>query len=682
MKKRNTARIIALIVAAALISNNVLLCFLQKYGTAPMAFILSNLLILLLGGSLLRLENQESQKMEVLEHYRRLCNAFLQNTADGVAVLNHKNRFTYCNKPFQVLLDLKQVNIHGKKPSQVLPSNICNFITKRISQSTAKNGHPAWQQFHQNDTYLHLSLAPFPEKDKDASYIIIVEDYTDYALMEQELTSRLQEVRYHIKTKASLLANVSHELKTPLNAIFGLNHILEETDLDDRQREIVSKISTSSDILKDVINEVLEFSNLKKGQFRSNATQFRLQDLLDDLYKKFQPIASHKQIDLFCDYQFDPDLCLYLDPSRMKQILSNLMGNSCKYTDEGYVQICVSVAEETDETATLRFVVEDTGMSIENEDLACIFSEFYQSRDYLTKLHQGTGLGLPICKYLAELMGGSLWAEKKKGPGAMFVFTITAPKEYKSVSQSSSPSVPFQGNGERVLVVEDAPLNYEVVSELLSKVNIRCDHALSGPAALNLCERNGDGYYNAILMDIHMPVMDGYETSRKLKKMGITSPIIALTATAMDSATQHQYRSLFEDFIFKPFKYTELYQALAPYMDNAQVSAAEDPYAGKAEAIENLGNNPRIYEKHLAKFKKTYAGVCDTLEAYLSCGKQEEAIRLAHSVKGLSATLGLTYLAQSAKDLETVLADPNSNPASEIAAFRTRLMQVTGETQS
>lgn len=263
----------------------------------------------------------------------------------------------------------------------------------------------------------------------------------------------------------------------------------------------------------------------------------------------------------------------------------------------------------------------------------------------------------------------------------MFFFTIKAPKN-PPVQEENLPSPILQGHGEKVLVVEDAPLNYDVVSELLSKVNINCDHALSGFAALNMCEKADADYYKVIFMDIHMPVMDGYETSRKLKEMGITTPIIALTATSMDYATQQQYQDLFADFVFKPFKYDQLYRALSPYINTWPGKEAdvpvENPYAGKADAIENLGNNSALYEKHLAKFKRNYANTCDELEHYLASDDREGAKRLAHSVKGLAATLGLTYLARSAEVLETEIGNHTKEDFTpELTVFRDKLSQIT-----
>ena len=270
--------------------------------------------------------------------------------------------------------------------------------------------------------------------------------------------------------------------------------------------------------------------------------------------------------------------------------------------------------------------------------------------------------------------------ESKKELGSTFYFTITVPKYYSSSEEPARLISVLHGNGEKVLVVEDTDINYEVMEDLLSKVNIVCEHAASGMSALKMCEDRGDGYYKAILMDIHMPGMDGYETSQRLKDMGVTTPIIAVTATNMDDSTKRKCEALFEDVVQKPFKYTQLYEALHPFIEDVPVAGLsrirEDPYAGKDQAIENLGGNSALYEKHLHKFKKNYKAACDTLTSHLDSGETDKARILVHSIKGLAGTLGLTYLARSAEVLESSITDGAQELSPQITTFRDKLSQV------
>lgn len=656
--------------------------FLLKLFTICLGTILASFLLIR--------ENRGRSRNRQLEYDNSLFSAITESLDEGIGILDHAGCFQCWSSRFSLLLGETNRLKEGCHASDVLPENICRFIRGAQQDIQNRETNPPSELFPFEDTYLKVRLLPVSDKGGSVGCAVLLQDQTRQVHMEQELSDRLKEIRYHIDTKDSLLSNVSHELKTPLNALFGFTHILEETVLDENQKELVSKIGVSSDCLNERINDILYLSSLKKGSLSQTVSYFWLKDLMDGLFDKFSTPAAHKSIRLIEDYQFDPTLCLCLDHAWMEQILSNLIGNACKFTDVGYVRICVCVLKEFEDTSVLKFTVEDTGIGIKDEDLPNIFKDFYQTKNHLTKEYQGAGLGLPICKYLVENMGGTLSAESTAGIGSSFHFTVTAPKVYQKRDDSLSPSIKLKGHGEKVLVVEDASLNFEVVSELLSNVNICCDHASSGLAALKICEQVGDDYYKAIFMDIHMPIMDGYETAEKLKERGFTTPIIALTATSMDTATQKKHQHLFSNFVFKPFKYTQLYNALIPYIDSLSPIpeqsvqtpdppsiSYDNPYIGKDEAIENMGGSPALYEKHLAKFKKNYTEAGDTLESYLKAGDRQEAKRLAHSVKGLAATLGLTWLAEAAKELETAIDENQEELLSETANFQKRLAQVT-----
>lgn len=681
--------------------------FLPQGSLEPRLTLLFKLLTLLLGFALFAVlllfgRRRQLQNERIRYNHSLFC-AITENLDEGIAVLTGADRLEVSNARFLQLLDIKSPADAGCSAADILPENIYRFTAEARRTSGFGSGPPASQIVAFGQAYLNVHVFPLSGTGRTGAYALILQDCTKYILMEENLTGQLEEAHHRMDAKASFLANVSHELKTPLNAIFGLNHILEETELDDYQRELVSKIGISSDCLNERINDMLDLSELKKGSFHPKVSSFRLQDMMDSLYSKYSRPAAHKHILLMENYHFEPELCICLDRSRVEQILSNLIGNACKFTEVGYVRISVSVLQESKSSVTLKFVVEDTGIGILEEEIPNIFKDFYQSENYLTKQYQGTGIGLPICKYLAEKMGGTLNAKSRRGLGSSFIFTITAPKHPIEAEEALSSPLDLQGHGEKVLVVEDAPLNYEVVSTLLAKVNIACHHAASGPEALSICEEAGDHYYKAIFMDIHMPVMDGYETARRLKKMGYQTPIIALTATSMDAKTQRETQDLFCDFVFKPFKYTQLYNALSPYIDSlppvqdpcpappaeqdseASIDARETgsqtmdsgshvrktklPYIGRDIAIENMGGSRELYEKHLTKFKKTYAGSCDQLRDYLKEGDRIEAKRLAHSVKGLAATLGLAQLARSAEILEFAITDGIEHLQAEVDAF-------------
>lgn len=687
MKKNDTVITTITCVGSIFIINIIILLFLHNRDLSTgMAILLENSLVFF-GLLLVTMFVAESIRIKKIKgsisYYNDFSNSILKHAENGIAVLDEFNRFEFVSCRFREFMELEEVSLIGHNAAESLPKSIYQFLMEYRLVPYLESREPVRQTLQFKDSYFEASAFTIFDKEEQAKCVLTIYDHTKQVVMEQQLIDQLEEVQFHIEAKESLLANVSHELKTPLNAITGLSHILEESDLDDRQKEIVSKINTSSDYLLTLINDVLDFSKLKNGTISLEPSHFCLLDLLKDLEQMFQPVASQKGIHLLTNYGFDSELCLNLDRLRMEQVMVNLINNACKFTDAGYVRINVSVLKEFQDTITLKIAVEDTGIGIDPQDLSGIFTEFYQAEGHLTKMHSGAGLGLPICKHLVEHMGGSLWAESKKGMGSTFCFTITAPKYYSAEEKNTSLVPVLQGHGENILVVEDTPINYEVVEDLLTRVNLTCEHAASGLEALNMCEQSGDEYYSVILMDIHMPIMNGYETAHKLKEMGITAPIIALTATNMDKEIQMRYKDLFHDFILKPFKYTQLYSALRPYIEDAPVGGKtrlqEDPFAGRDQAIENLGGSTALYEKHLSRFKKNYAQACDTLEDHLTSGHRDKAKILAHSIKGLAGTLGLTYLARSAEVLESAINNGAENLSPQVTVFRDKLEQVINQ---
>lgn len=686
MTRKSSLKITALYISAGLLINiSILICFRNRIVFSGTVFLLEETLfffsLVLLAWSLhtgLNTGLNTVKKQNQSQCCPCIPPAALDSMTDGIAILSDTCVFEYASPGFLNLFNIQEHNIIGEEAGSILPGNICRSVTESISSWETHSGTSRQQILRWNNSYLKVSAFFQNDGPHSVKQILMLQECTKQVCTEQHLKRQLEEAQYHMEAREVLMSNISHELRTPLNAIVGLSHMLEESGLDNRQTEIVTKLNTASDHLTSLLNDLLDFATLKKDSVRLEPVSFSLKHFLDELCRSICPAVEAKGLRFITEYSLDPGLHLMFDQHRLQQILFNLLQNACKFTNSGYVRLKVTVLNESHKTITLKFAVEDTGIGISQKNLPDIFTEFYQVENHLTKNHCGTGLGLPICKYLAKHMGGDLWAESHEGSGSTFFFTITVPKD--SSCQYDMPEQPaiLHGNGQHVLIVEDTLINYEVTENLLTQANLQCEHAPSGAEALRLCKEKGNDYYKVILMDIHMPVMDGYETSKKIKDMGITSPIIALTATNMNDTILRKHKDILEDYILKPFKYTQLYRTLKPYIESDDSAAAsEDPYAGKEEAIENLGGSTALYEKHLAKFKSHYASAADDLNTMLSSGKRQEAGILAHSVKGLSGTLGLTYIYQASIALEAAIKDETKTPYPELAVFRQKLEAVT-----
>ncbi len=640
-------------------------------------------------------------------YYRKLFGTTVEAADFGLAIISTDNKFTYMSKRYREIMNILEEAPIGKSPQDLLPSEFTKVITKpprfqdNLINSTV--------MVHTSDDIKHVDVSRFSIKDEKAqvNFVTIIRDITDLVNMEIQLKIQLKEIEFHSKAKDAFIANVTHEIKTPLNAIIGLSYILKGTELSKKQKSITDRITSSSDLLLNLVNDILDFSKTKDSSLTFYPTNILLTNLLSEIEGISTASIKGKNDVLWkTDYQYNPELCITVDKTRLTQVLLNLIKNSIKFTNEGYIKLLVESQEETMSSVILKFTVEDTGLGIDSKDLGKLFKEFGQLENPLTKNHKGTGLGLIISKNIINAMGGEIWVESEKDKGSKFIFTLpiikTSPDKF--VDSFTSNSTPlFDGKGKRVLVVEDNEINYDVTESLLSEVNLICENAPDGLIALELCKKAPENYYQLILMDIHMPNMDGYTAAKILKnEMGIKTPIIALTAINIDAKIVDEYKNILEGFIPKPFNYSQLYNTISPYFtqnENETLSNAldervltasrkpdlkrgmlpeslEDPFAGKWEAIENLGGLVHLYDKHLGKFKENYATCHQELIELLSRGEFVEARRLVHSVKGLAGTLGLPFLAKASADLEVALLTNGTDLEPFLSTFKNKLEAV------
>lgn len=642
-------------------------------------------------------------------YYRKLFSTTFESADFGVAIINMDYKFSYMNKRYKEILNILEEDPIGKSPLDLLPKEFAKAIGK---PSTPENGLISSSvTVHITGDIKQLSISRFSIKDEkgEVNFVIIIRDITNLVNMEIQLKNQLKENEINSKAKDAFISNITHEIKTPLNAIIGLTYVLKSTELSTKQKSISDRIATSSDLLIKLVNEILDFSKTKNSTLNFYPSNILVTNLLSEIEGIATVLIGEKNVLWKTEYLYNPELCISADKTRLTQILLNLIKNSINFTNEGFIKLLVESLEETMNSVVLKFTVEDTGLGIDSKDLGKLFQEFSQLENPLTKQHKGTGLGLIICKNLINAMGGDIWVESEKDKGSKFIFTIpmikASPDEFVDSFVLNSAAL-FDGNGKRVLVVEDNEINYEVTESLLAEVNVICENAPDGLIALELCKKAPEGYYQLILMDIHMPNMDGYTAAKILKnEMGIKTPIIALTAINIESKIVEEYKGIIESFIPKPFNYVQFYNTISPYLTSNKKSSIfkrldepdlyalretnlrgrilpeslEDPFAGRAEAIENLGGLINLYDKHLGKFKENYATSHRELIELLTAGELVEARRLVHSVKGLAGTLGLPFLAKASANLEDALLNNETNLESLLFAYKNKLEAVCKE---
>lgn len=351
--------------------------------------------------------------------------------------------------------------------------------------------------------------------------------------------------------KSIFLSNMSHEIRTPLNSIIGMSDLLHDTELTPRQREFASVVRHASENLLAIINEILDFSKIEAGKMELRPQAFDLRELIVRQIQLLNPQAEQKQIELLLQLDANLPQFVIADPTRLNQILLNLLSNAVKFTEKGSVTLHATVQERfADETLRLRFAVRDTGIGIPPEQLKIVFDPFVQAGDDTHLRHNGTGLGLAIAKQLVELQGGEIKAESILGKGSEFSFSLKV-QETQTAPAPEPKLESVQMEQLDVLLVEDNLFNQMLATELLQKLikNPRIQIASNGQEAV---EAAINSRFDLVLMDVKMPVMDGFAATKAIRALNIATPIIALTANATAEERTKCLSSGMDDYVSKP----------------------------------------------------------------------------------------------------------------------------------
>ena len=503
--------------------------------------------------------------------------------------------------------------------------------------------------------------------------------------IELEIARRTAENANRIKSE--FLADMSHEIRTPLNGVIGFINLLQKTELNSTQLEYISTIQKSSGNLLSIINDILDFSKIEAGKLKIEHAPMDIRDCIDETLNLLTPHANKRNIALIPLVYSDVPARLLGDQLRIKQILTNLVSNAIKFTDQGSVIVRVVLERETYSQLTLRVSVTDTGIGLSMDEQKSLFQAFNQTKINTTRKFGGTGLGLVICKKLVEQMGGTINVESEPQKGSTFWFTFRAEKysEHAPLVDAFQAPTPAQTNifqsPLHILAVDDNPENLKLIILLLEDLGIQVKAVESGQESIDAA---GANHFDLILMDIRMPKMNGIEAAHTIRKCEAAdgrapTPIVALTAHALVSEKKALLAAGIDDYLAKPISEEELKQILQKWIQPTVPAKAIDWELGKKLA----GGRAELAKEFFEKLVATLPDDKKTIhEAFTN--KNWEALRdHVHKLHGACCYCGVPQLKRCAQKLESALGNGASNDAilPHLEAFYLAIEAVLEETE-
>jgi PAS domain S-box-containing protein len=614
-----------------------------------------------------RLADREASLKETMEELRKLHNA-VEHSSAVVVITDSQGNIEYVNPKFVEVTGYERSEVSGKTPRILKSGELPREVYDRL-WATITTGEEWQGVFHNRKKNGELywaaaSISPLKDATGNITHFVgVQEDITAVKLFEQELKSAKEAAETANQAKSDFLASMSHEIRTPMNAIIGMAELLLEGPLDEEQRRYVTTLCNAGDNLLNIINDILDISKIEAGYLELHETVFDVRELVDAVCDTMAIRVREKGITLDCRIGADVPGRLMGDAGRLRQVLLNLVGNAVKFTEEGGITITVERDGASGANTVLAFSISDTGIGIPEDKIPQIFEKFTQADSSTTRKYGGTGLGLTISRRLVELMGGRIWVTSTVGTGSTFCFTtLLAPAaDYADTSAPkedtlAAPGVIPETRSLAILLVDDSEDNRLLIQSFLKNTPFKVDAARDGREAVDMFTASA---YDIVLMDIQMPVMDGYEATRQIRQWELSrgrraTPILALTAYALEEEIRKSYEAGCVGHLTKPVSKSALIEAIKAHAKD--IPAVEETVAaGRANDETPLATVVKI-DRDLADLipgylEKRHADVASIREA---AGKNDfEMIRvLGHTMKGSGGGYGFDRITEIGRELE------------------------------
>ncbi|HEY9667428.1 MAG TPA: response regulator [Coleofasciculaceae cyanobacterium] len=552
-----------------------------------------------------------SARKQAEEALRRQALIF-ETIYDGVVLTDLGGRIIDWNPAAERIFGYHKAEVLGTTPGIVYrPEEAAELVQQMLDNLRDKGRWAREIEFIRKDGTMGVcETVVVPLRDEYgqlAATIGVHRDVTDRKQYENQLVEAREAALDAARAKAQFLANMSHEIRTPMNGVLGMGELLLTTELNPRQLDFVRTLQVSGEHLLRVINDVLDFSKLEAGEMRLDSEDFDLNLCLEEVLDLCNSQAAVKDLELGLLIDTEVPRQLMGDAGRLRQILTNLVGNAIKFTDQGdiVIHVCVSRQSDQKQQAQLRFAVKDTGIGIAPENLQKLFKSFSQVDTSITRNHGGTGLGLAICKQLVEMMGGEIGVESQLGVGSTFWFTANfttvAPELAKPASDRTFTKgyiSPEALTGKRVLVVDDRPINRQIVQHQLTAKGMEVDEASNGIAALNTLQAAAEAGtpYDVVLIDMKMPKIDGSTLGRLiLAEPDWAHPkLVLMTSMHAGDSAQPLLKSGFSDYLVKPVKESQLLHSLVKLLAPEQHLSVVHELSGEKQLTSDAGKQKSL----------------------------------------------------------------------------------------